>query len=233
VKGHPAHPGVCDLVAQAFDAAIRKTGVHPGVFNQVQGGDHAIGGALVQHPLIKAVGFTGSLRAGRALFDQCAARPEPIPFFGELGSVNPMFLLAGAASTRGAEIGTAWAGSLTMGAGQFCTNPGIAVVLDGAEPFVAAALSALSDTPAQAMLTDGIAAAYKAGATRIKTAKGVKTLLEPEPEGRTATPNLFEVDAATWLANDDLQEEVFGPLAVVVRAKDMAEMRDVAGQIEG
>lgn len=233
VKGHPAHPGVCDLVAQAFDAAIKKTGVHAGVFSQVQGGDHAIGGALVQHPLIKAVGFTGSLRAGRALFDLCAARPEPIPFFGELGSVNPMFLLPEAASSRGAEIGAGWAGSLTMGAGQFCTNPGIAVVLEGADAFVEAASSGLSEAGPQVMLTDGIAAAYVSGAERIKAATGVKTLVETNPTGRNATPFLFEVDAETWLADESLQEEVFGPLAIVVRARDAAQMRDVASHIEG
>ena len=233
VKGHPAHPGVCDLIAQAFDAAIKKTGVPAGVFSQVQGGDHAIGAALVQHPLIKAVGFTGSLKAGRILFDQCAARPEPIPFFGELGSVNPMFLLPEASKARGAEIGAAWAGSLTMGAGQFCTNPGIAVVLDGADGFVEAATSALSKVGPQMMLTDGIAQAYTAGADRIKSANGVKTLVETSADARQASPNLFETDATDWLADETLQEEVFGPLAIVVRAKDEDEMRAVAGNIEG
>ncbi len=233
VKGHPAHPGVCDIVAQAFEAAIAKTGVDAGVFSQVQGGDHAIGGALVQHPLIRAVGFTGSLGAGRALFDLCAARPEPIPFFGELGSVNPMFMLPEASAARGSDLGAAWAGSLTMGAGQFCTNPGIAVVLDGADGFVEGATAALKDAGPQVMLTDGIAAAYVSGVERIKAAKGVETLLETAPEGRTATPNLFAVDAATWLKNDALQEEVFGPLAIVVKAKDANEMRDVARHIEG
>ena len=102
--------------------------MHPGVFSNIQGGRRDVGEAVVQHPLIRAVGFTGSLAGGRALFDLCAARPDPIPFFGELGSVNPMFLLPAAVAARGAAIGTGWAGSLSMGAGQFCTNPGIAVV---------------------------------------------------------------------------------------------------------
>ena len=101
VKGHSAHPGTSDYVAQAIDAAIRSTGTHPGVFSQIQGGNRAVGQAVVQHPLIKAVGFTGSLGGGRALFDLCAQRPEPIPFFGELGSVNPMFLLPEALKARG------------------------------------------------------------------------------------------------------------------------------------
>ena len=233
VKGHPAHPGVCDLVAQAFAKAIVKTGVPAGVFSQIQGGDHAIGAALVQHPLIRAVGFTGSLRAGRILFDQCAARPEPIPFFGELGSVNPMFVLPSAASARGAELGAGWAASLTMGAGQFCTNPGIAVVLDGADAFVEAATGALLAADPQVMLTDGIAAAYQEGTSRIAQADGVSCLLQTPSEGRSAAPNLFKVDAATWMKDESLQEEVFGPLAIVVEASSADEMRAVAARIEG
>ena len=129
VKGHPAHPGTTEVVTKAIATAIEKTGMAPGVFNMIQSATHEAGSALVQHPLIRAVGFTGSLGAGRALFDLCAARPEPIPFFGELGSINPMFLLPEAVKARGTEIGLAWAGSLAMGAGQFCTNPGVAIVL--------------------------------------------------------------------------------------------------------
>lgn len=145
VKGHSAHPGTGEIVAEAVDAAIRKTGVHPGVFSLIQGGSRDVGHALVQHPHIKAVGFTGSLAGGRALFDLCAARPEPIPFFGELGSVNPMFLLPEALKARAETLGQGWAGSLTMGAGQFCTNPGIAVVIEGADAdrFTTAAVEAL------------------------------------------------------------------------------------------
>ena len=163
VRGHSAHPGTGDLVAQAIDAAIKACGVHPGVFSLIQGGDRAVGQAVVEHPLIKAVGFTGSLAGGRALFDLCAARPEPIPFFGELGSVNPMFLLPGAMASRAETIGAGWAASLTMGAGQFCTNPGIAVVIEGrdAESFIQAAVAGLGEVGPQTMLTDGIAQAYQ------------------------------------------------------------------------
>src|SRR5690606_29995071 len=111
--------------------AIEKTGMPKGVFSLIQGGNRKVGEALVTHPLIKAVGFTGSLGGGRALFDLCAQRPEPIPFFGELGSVNPMFMLPEALKTRAEPLGEGWAGSLTMGAGQFGTNPGIAIVING------------------------------------------------------------------------------------------------------
>jgi NADP-dependent aldehyde dehydrogenase len=118
VKGHSAHPGTGEIIAEAIHAAIAKCGLHAGVFSLVQGGTRDVGQRLVQHPLIKAVGFTGSLAGSRTQFDLCAQRPEPIPFFGELGSVNPMLLLPAAASARGETIGTGWAGSLLMGAGQ-------------------------------------------------------------------------------------------------------------------
>lgn len=233
VKGHPAHPGTGEIVAEAIHAAIEKAGTHPGVFSIVQGDTHDVGMALVQHPLIRAVGFTGSLRGGRALFDLCAARPEPIPFFGELGSINPMFLLPEAIKSRGTEIGAGWAGSLTMGAGQFCTNPGIAVVLPGAETFVSAAESALRDTAAQTMLTNGIAQAYRDGVGRITRTASAKELLGTSCDGREAKPYLFRISARDWLADHDLQEEVFGPLGIVVEAQDTSEMAEIARRIQG
>lgn len=235
VKGHSAHPGTGELVAQAIDAAIRKHELHPGVFSLVQGGNRAAGQALVQHPLIRAVGFTGSLGGGRALFDLCASRPEPIPFFGELGSVNPMFLLPEAVAARGAEIGKGWAASLTMGAGQFCTNPGIAVIIEGAEAdgFASAATEALGEVGAQTMLTGGIAEAYQSGIRRVEGSAGVRSLLTTSCQAREATPYLFEVSGKDWLANEALGEEVFGPLGLIVKAKDADEMLAIARSLEG
>lgn len=233
VKGHSAHPGTGEVVAQAIHAAAQKTGMPPGVFSLIQGGKRDVGTALVQHPLIRAVGFTGSLAGGRALFDLCAARPEPIPFFGELGSVNPMFVLPEAAKARGAEIGSGWAASLTMGAGQFCTNPGIAVVLEGAEPLVEAAKAALQKTPAQTMLTDGIAEAYRAGVRRVSERANVTEVLGTACEGREAKPYLYDVSAKDWLDEPELQEEVFGPLGIIVRASDAEQMVEIAKSIEG
>lgn len=146
VKGHSAHLGTGEVIAEAIAAAITSCGIHPGVFSLIQGGKRDVGTALVQHPLIKAVGFTGSLGGGRALFDLCAQRPEPIPFFGELGSINPMFLMPEALKARGHDIAAGWAASLTMGAGQFCTNPGLSIVIDGpeADAFTEAAKKALA-----------------------------------------------------------------------------------------
>ncbi|RWR50124.1 aldehyde dehydrogenase (NADP(+)) [Sinirhodobacter ferrireducens] len=235
VKGHGAHPGTGEIVAEAIHAAIEKCGMPKGVFSLVQGGNRRVGEALVQHPLIKAVGFTGSLGGGRALFDLCAQRPEPIPFFGELGAVNPMFMLPQAIARRGAELGRGWAGSLAMGAGQFCTNPGIAVVIAGpeADAFVEAARAALSETGAQVMLTDGIAQAYSKGAAVIGEQAGVQTLITSMCDRREAKPFLFRVAAEDWLGNHALSEEVFGPLGLVVVARDADEMDRVARSFVG
>lgn len=235
VKGHSAHPGTGEIIAEAIHSAIAKCGVHPGVFSLIQGGKRDVGQALVQHPLIKAVGFTGSLAGGRALFDLCAGRPEPIPFFGELGSVNPMFFMPKALASRGGDIAKGWAGSLTMGAGQFCTNPGIAVLIDGADAdaFTAAATEALQPIGAQTMLTDGIAEAYRSGRDRVAGTNGVQELLTSTCDLRNATPYLFKTTGQEWLANEVLGEEVFGPLGLIVVVKDMDEMLQIARSLQG
>lgn len=235
VKGHSAHPGTSEIVAEAIHAAIAKCGLDAGVFSLIQGGKRDVGTALVQHPAIRAVGFTGSLGGGRALFDLCAQRPEPIPFFGELGSVNPMFLLPAALKARGAEIAAGWAGSLTMGAGQFCTNPGIAVVIKGADgdAFIAAATAALEPFGAQTMLTDGIAEAYQAGKNRIAGAAGVQELLTSTCDRREASPYLYVTSGKEWLKNEALGEEVFGPLGLIVQVDNADEMHQIAKSLEG
>ncbi len=235
VKGHGAHPGTGEIVAEAIHAAIRACDMPAGVFSLVQGGNHEVGQALVQHPLITAVGFTGSLGGGRALFDLCAARPEPIPFFGELGSVNPMFLLPEALGARAESLGEGWAASLAVGAGQFCSNPGIAVVIRGpeADAFMEAAGTALGQTGPQVMLTSGIAEAYARGAAEYARQPGVRNLVSSEPGRREVQPFLFAVDAADWLGNPVLCEEVFGPLGLVVVVEDAVQMLAVAQAFRG
>jgi len=235
VKGHPAHPGTGEIVAEAIDAARRALNLHPGVFSFVQDGGNAVGGALVQNPFIKAVGFTGSLRGGRALFDLCAARDEPIPFFGELGSVNPMFLLPAALKARGAEIARGWAASLTMGAGQFCTNPGLALVPDGpdAQAFITEATEALQAAASQTMLTDGIAQAFRDGRDRIASAPEITTLVSGADGHRDASAFLYQVSAEAFEANPVLSHEVFGPLGLVVIAKDVDAFTSIARKLEG
>jgi alpha-ketoglutaric semialdehyde dehydrogenase len=235
VKGHSAHPGTGEIIAEAIQAAIQKCGMPAGVFSLIQGGNREVGSSLVTHPLIKAVGFTGSLAGGRALFDLCAARSEPIPFFGELGSVNPMFLFPHAVANRADSLAKGWATSLTMGAGQFCTNPGIAILIEGtdADQFIETAKNALADTPSQIMLTDGIADAFREGQKRIAASKGVREILTNSCESRNATPYLYQTTAQEWLENKSLSEEVFGPLGVVVTATSTDEMLVIASQLEG
>lgn len=235
VKGHSAHPGTGELVAQAIDKAIIACGLPAGVFSLIQGGNRDVGTALVQHPLIKAVGFTGSLGGGRALFDLCAARPEPIPFFGELGSVNPMFVMPNKLAADTETLGAGWAQSLTMGAGQFCTNPGIAVTVAGASSaaFIEQASKALSDVQAQAMLTDGIADAYRSGIATFDATQADRVLRTKDASGRSALPNLYRVSAQDWLKNPALHQEVFGPLGLVVEAESVEQMVELARHLEG
>ncbi|WP_432256356.1 aldehyde dehydrogenase (NADP(+)) [Limimaricola sp. AA108-03] len=235
VKGHEAHPATAELVADAITAAVAKCDLHPGTFSMVHGGSLEVGKALVEHPLIRAAGFTGSLRGGRALYDLCAARPEPIPFFGELGSVNPMFLLPNAMSDRAAALGEGWAGSLTMGVGQFCTSPGVVVMLAGpeADAFIAAAAKALDKVEGQTMLTDGIAEAYRSGRDAVVATGAVSSVLSKQCDGRTAAPSLFVTTGADWRANPDLSHEVFGPLGIVVRVTDLDEMEQLAQELAG
>lgn len=235
VKGHSAHPGTSEVVAEAILTAIETCDMPPGVFSLIQGGDRRVGQALVQHPAICAVGFTGSLGGGRALFDLCAQRQNPIPFFGELGSVNPMFVLPQAAKARAEAIGAGWAASLTLGAGQFCTNPGICVVPDGpdADRLIAATKAAVATIAPQTMLTAGIAQAYHAGVARLTARNSVRPVFVSPAGDRLAGPNLFETDADTFLADHVLQEEIFGACGLVVRVASHAQMRRLAAQFAG
>ncbi|WP_417742000.1 aldehyde dehydrogenase (NADP(+)) [Salipiger sp.] len=235
VKGHEAHPGTAEIVAEAIHAAIEATGMPAGTFSMIHGGSHEVGGALVRHPLIKAVGFTGSLRGGKALYDLCAQRPEPIPFFGELGSINPMFFLPAAMSARAEEMAKGWAGSLTMGAGQFCTNPGALVLIEGpeTEAFLAAAKEALEATAPQTMLTEGIADAYRAGAKTLSSQSGVQEVMTSSCDQRNAAPYLLRTTGSAWMENETLGHEVFGPLGIAIVVRDEDEMLAVAKSFAG
>ena len=235
VKGHPSHPGTGEIVARAIAAAAEAEGLPAGVFSLVQGGDVAFAQALVQHPAIQAVGFTGSLRAGRALFELCAARPQPIPFFGEMGSVNPLFVLPGAAAARAGEIGTGWAGSLTLGVGQFCTKPGLLFVEDGpgAEALIEAARGALAEAGAATMLNEGIAKAFREGAAGFAARPALEACVAGEADGRHGAPQLYAVSGKDFLSDPGLAEEVFGPFGLVVRAADHDEMRALAEGLDG
>ncbi|MCI4645960.1 MAG: aldehyde dehydrogenase (NADP(+)) [Hyphomonadaceae bacterium] len=235
VKGHPAHPRTGELVAEAMAAAATRSDIDPGVFSLIQGASHTLGSALVSHPLVRAVGFTGSLRAGRALFDLCAARPEPIPFYGELGSINPVFLMPGALTARSEALGAAWAGSLTLGAGQFCTNPGVVFALAGAplEQFLDAAKSTLEASAPQTMLTDDIANNFRIGCASVSGTAGVETVFAASADGRTGAPALLRTSFDIWQQKPELAHEVFGPSGLAVTLPDTEAMRAAALSLAG
>ena len=235
VKGHPAHPGTGEIIADAILKVMQAQGLPTGVFQMIQSNTPEAGQAIVQHPLIRAVGFTGSLGVGRALYDLACDRDEPIPFYGELGSINPVFCLPAAMAARGDAIGKGWAASLTMGVGQFCTNPGVAICLDGAEAdrFTNAATEALHEAPEGPMLTSGIAASYRKGREAAAGRGGVQACVSRSAEGRNAAADLLSVSGDTWLADTSLHSEVFGPFGIVVRARDEAQMTEIAERIEG
>lgn len=235
IKGHSAHPGTSEIVARAMSVAIDAFGMPAGVFSLVQGGNRDVGKALVTNPLIRAVGFTGSLGGGGALFDLCAQRAEPIQFFGELGWVNPMFLLPEALSARVPQIAIGWDGSLMMGAGRFCTKPGIVIVLEGADAvvFANAVKCALANLEGQTVLTDGIAAAYLQSVARVASGQGVIEIVGAANVARHASPYIFSVSGAEWLKNETLHEEVFGPLGIIVKARNLAQMMQIADALSG
>lgn len=235
VKAHGAHPGTTELVAMATQKAALKTHMPNAVYQVLQGAGAEVGSALVEHPTIRGVGFTGSLRAGRILYNKCHSRPLPIPFYGELGSVNPVFMLSGAMHSRAEQLGNAWAGSLTMGAGQFCTNPGVVVALknESLNTFLEAAIAELKNVAEQKMLTDGIHQAYTAGVAKWEQAMHERADCGTSNNPRHALPALFTVDAKAWMAQHQLQEEVFGPTGIVVECDTEDQMLVVAEQLQG
>lgn len=235
VKGHPAHPGTSEIVAQAIHAAIEAQNVDPGIFALLQDSGIQAAQDLVTQPLICAVGFTGSLQAGRILFDLCASREIPIPFFGELGSTNPVFILPHALAKRAEAIAAGWAASMTLGAGQFCTKPGVVFVPvgDDGDSFVTAACAHLQQVDPQVILTDKIAAAFHAGVDRLTNTEGVEHLLGEPRNDRSASPHVFMTSADEWRKSPQLWEEIFGPTGIIVRTSGSAEMRAIAGELEG
>jgi NADP-dependent aldehyde dehydrogenase len=237
VKAHPAHPGTSELVGKAVQAAVAACGLHEGVFSLVYGDGHEVGAALVSHAAVKAVGFTGSRSGGLALMRLAAARAEPIPVYAEMSSINPLFLLPGALDAGAEAIGAAFADSLTLGAGQFCTNPGLVLAIKGAaaDRFIEAASSALQEKTASTMLSAGIHAAYERGVEKLERAENVRVVARgKQGEGACAgRAALFVTDATCFLANRALEEENFGASSLVVLCADVAQMHAVAEHLEG
>ena len=235
VKAHDAHPGTSELVGRAITDAVAAAGLPAGTFSLLYGYGPELGVALVTDPRIKAVGFTGSRSGGMALVAAAAARPEPIPVYAEMSSINPVFLLDGALDSRGADLGRAFVGSLTLGSGQFCTNPGLVIAVDGAglDAFIGAARDAIAQSSATPMLTPGIADAFAKGVTKLTGEADLIVRGETSDSETTCRAALFATDAKSFLKSETLQAEVFGSSSLVVRCADAAEMRAVAENIEG
>jgi 2,5-dioxopentanoate dehydrogenase len=235
VKAHPAHPGTSELVGRLILHAVRDCGLPEGTFSLLFDAGFGVGQALVRHPLVKAVGFTGSLKGGRALTDLAASRPEPIPVYAEMGSINPVFILPGALAERADEITAGLLASATQEVGQLCTNPGLIVMIrtPEAQTFLQGLISRLRATPAAPMLTPGMAKTFAALTTARSRQAGVKSLVAGEAGEGCAAPHWFETEALGFLGSPALSEEIFGPSALVVWCRDRAQLLEVAAHLEG
>lgn len=236
VKAHRGHPGTNELFAHAAVAALKACGLPAGTFALLQGPGATVGQALVKHPATRAVGFTGSKRAGRLLFDLAAARPVPIPVYAEMGSLNPLVILPGALAERGEKIAADLAQSITLGVGQFCTKPGVVFLLESApaEQFGAQLAGQLTAVPASTMLDAALRTSFCEATSSIARTSGVKQLVSSQPSGvAKMAPLLFETDASTWLRENTLHEEAFGPAALLIRCRDLDELKKAVAAAGG
>lgn len=235
VKGHPAHPGTGELVAGALSAAVADRGFDAGVFSFLHDGGISVGQQLAADLRIKAIGFTGSRRAGEALVAIAQGRAEPIPVYAEMSATNPVLLLPARLAEAAEDIAAGFVASLTLGAGQFCTNPGLVLVIDGPDctRFLEAAGKAVAAWTPGVMLTPGICAAFSAGTEAASTQPDVQIVATSAAADLRATARLLTADAPTFLANPVLHHEMFGPAALVVRCADLDELLRVLRAVEG
>jgi len=238
VKAHSAHPGTSELVGQVICGSIKECGLPAGVFAMLFGAGSQIGAALVKHPKVKAVGFTGSRAAGKALMQMAAERPQPIPCFTEMSSTNPLFVLPEALHARAAQIAEGLFGSFTLGVGQFCTKPGLVFLPhnDDADALVAGMVSRVSQAAASPMLTEGICRSYKAGVAGREKHDAVEVLAQTAQNNGAAShvfPALFQVSGSDLLRDGELAAEIFGPSTLVVRYADREDLIALARSLEG
>lgn len=237
LKAHPAHPRTSELVAGAIAKAIAACGEHPHVFQHVQDSSFEAGKSLVQHPLTKGVGFTGSFSGGKALFDYAAARKEPIPVFAEMGSINPVFILPGALKARAEKVAEMYAASITQGVGQFCTNPGLLLSVQSAEldAFKNQLAGKIREIAPATMLHPGIAENFNRNRGRALKEKGVSLVAESATpaQANQGIPTVATVAADTFLANPALTEEVFGPYSLLVVAQTREELYNTLEAMPG
>jgi NADP-dependent aldehyde dehydrogenase len=237
VKAHPAHPGTSEIVGNAIRNAAIKCDIPDGTFNMVHGPSVEVGMAIVTNAHIKAVGFTGSFRGGKALYDAAVQRKEPIPVYAEMGSVNPVFILPGAMRTRTKEIAEGLTASITLGVGQFCTNPGLAITeeCDSVDSFYKELSDSLSRIEAGTMLTQAICKAYNQGRDHLVNQAGVQQMALglPAQKENEVVASIFRVKSEDFLVNENLEEEVFGPSSLLVSAKDKKDLTSIASKIKG
>ncbi|MXP43908.1 aldehyde dehydrogenase (NADP(+)) [Allopontixanthobacter sediminis] len=236
VKGHPAHPGTSEMVATAIAEAVAECGLPAGVFSLLNGTGYGLGEALVKDPRIAAVGFTGSRAGGLALLEYAAARAVPIPVYAEMSSINPVVLMPARMESAAEELAKAYVGSLSLGAGQFCTNPGIVLAVAGGalERFVAAAADALTQVPAQTMLTSSIHGAYDKGVQTLSQQAGAQLVGEgAEGSGPCGRAVVYTVSAEAFRKNPAFEQEVFGPSSIIVSCASLAELAEILEAMEG
>ena len=223
----------------AIERAIERTKVPPAIFSMVHGQGPEVGMAMVKHPLTKAIGFTGSLAAGRAIYNAAAARPEPIPVYAEMGSVNPIFVLPSAVTDRGKQIAEALYQSVTLGVGQFCTNPGLVLGLRDKpfDQFIDLCSQHFASAATGTMLHPGIGRNYQSRMNKIKDTSGVdlraQSLEKQSPTTTCGPAGLFVSDATTFLSNSDLSEEIFGPSTIAIACNDIEQLYESAHHLPG
>ena len=237
VKAHPGHPKTSTIMADAISRAVEKLGMPKGMFSHVLSSSYEAGQMIVSHPVIKAVGFTGSLRGGMALVELGNKRPDPIPVFAEMGSINPVFFMPEKLAESADALAKQYIGSLTLGVGQFCTNPGLAIAIDNADldQFIGSLVTEVKASAPATMLNEGIAKGYFHNREHVSSQEGVEVLATSEAEAASGQgiPTVATVTAHEFLANEQLQEEVFGPFALLVKCKDAQEMKSVASHLQG
>jgi len=238
VKTHSAHPGTSELVASAIEIALEKCALPKSVFSMLHGSGRKLGGELVKHPQVKAVGFTGSVAGGRALYDLAVSRAEPIPFFGELGSTNPVFILPQSLENNAEQIAESFLASLMMGAGQFCTSPGIVVAVKGTplDRLLATLAEKTPELTAGTMLSAGIFYNYNSQCAERDANNSLQVIAKGKAAGSTANQAqvaLYHVDANEYLAQLTLEEEIFGPSSLIISCDNQAQLVEVANSMKG
>jgi NADP-dependent aldehyde dehydrogenase len=237
VKAHPAHPGTSEMVASAIINAAKKRGMPDGVFSMVQGASVEVGMSIVNHSLIKAIGFTGSFKGGKAIYDAAVRRAEPIPVYAEMGSTNPVFILPRALKERGKEIAKGLVNSVTLGVGQFCTNPGVVVAIESNDrnKFVKETSELLTESNSGAMLTENIQKAFVAGINKFTATEGVSIIAKGKTAGSSCegTAYLLQTTGQNFLNNQELSEEIFGPSTLAISAANKEELFAIAENLQG